>query len=157
MGLYIYLKVLHVIAATMFFGTGLGSAFYKLRADLSGKTEDIVFAQKNIVLADWLFTVPSGVVLPVTGLWMAELAGFPIASGWMFWGLILYGVAGACWLPAAVLQIRMRDEAIRAFAERRPLAGRYVTWSRIWLLLGIPAFAAAVITIFLMVAKAVPW
>lgn len=155
--LYQILKSIHVIGATMFFGAGMASAFYKFRADQSGKIEDIVFAQKNIVLADWLFTVPSGVIMPVTGIWMALLFNYSLTSGWVFWGILLYVIAGLCWLPAAWLQIRMRDVAITALNEQSALPPEYHRWARIWLILGFPAFLASVWAIYIMVTKQAPF
>ena len=155
--LYLLLKTLHVFAATLFFGTGLGSAFFKFRADQSGKIEDIVFAQKNIVLADWLFTVPSGVLLPLTGFWMVWLLNLPLTTPWILAGFVLYAFAGLCWLPAAWMQIKMRDAAILAQQDQTALPESYHRWTRWWLILGFPAFVAAVWTIYIMVSKRFPW
>lgn len=151
--LYLILKVLHIVGATLFFGAGMASAFFKFKADLDGEIAGIVFAQRNIVLADWLFTVPSGFIMPITGIWMADIAGYSLWSGWVGWGMLLYAVAGLTWLPAAFLQIKMRDEAIAARDEGRPLSEAYTRWKRIWFVLGIPAFVAAVVTIVMMVLK----
>ncbi len=106
------LKAVHILASMLFFGTGLGSVWYKVRADRSGDVNVVAWCQRNIVMADWLFTVPSAVVLPVTGLWMALHFNYPLTRGWILWGVIGYVVAGLFWLPAAVLQIRMRDRAV---------------------------------------------
>ncbi|MBV8703536.1 MAG: DUF2269 family protein, partial [Acetobacteraceae bacterium] len=45
---------------------------------------------RNVVLADWLFTTPAVVVQPVTGAWMARLAGIPFTTGWLALALGLY-------------------------------------------------------------------
>ncbi len=154
---YLLLKTIHILAATLFFGTGLGSAFFKFRADQSGNIEDIVFAQKNIVLADWLFTIPSGILLPLTGLWMVWYLGIPLTTPWIMAGLGLYALAGLCWVPAAMMQIWMREAALHAQATQTPLPPRYHTWALWWLLLGFPAFGASVWTIYIMVSKRFPW
>lgn len=153
MSLYLFLKTIHIIAATMFFGSGMASAFLKWHADRQGDLAQIVFAQRAIVRADWVFTVPSGVLLPATGFWMAWLVGFPMWSGWIAWGIGLYILAGICWLPAAWLQIRMRDVASHALATSSSLPAEYARWSRIWLILGFPAFIASALVIYVMVSK----
>ena len=147
------LKSVHIIAAMLFFGTGLGSVWYKLRADRSGEPAVIAWCQTNIVLADWLFTVPSAVVLPVTGVWMALLYRLPLTEGWVLWGIVGYVVAGLFWLPAALLQIRMRDLAREAAQTGEPLPARFHQHNRMWLALGFPSFAAATTTIYVMVFK----
>ncbi len=155
--LYLTLKTIHIIAATLFFGTGLGSAFFKIRADMEGDVRNIVFAQNNIVLADWLFTVPSGLLLPMTGIWMATITSTPLTQGWVGWGILLYSFAGICWVPAAVLQIKMHKAAIHAEQTKEKLPPAYYRWSRIWFLLGVPAFGASILAIYIMVAKHWPF
>lgn len=150
---YLLLKVIHVLSAMLFFGTGLGSAWYKLRADRSGQLETIAWAQREIVRADWIFTVPSAVVLPVSGLAMAWVAGMPLSTPWLLLGLIGYAIAGLCWLPAAFLQIRMRRMVDEALREGTALPPAFHRANRTWMLLGLPSFAAAMGSIWVMVMK----
>ncbi|MFZ5478606.1 MAG: DUF2269 family protein [Myxococcota bacterium] len=151
--LYAALKTAHVLAVTLFFGAGLASVLLKLHADRSGDPRAIAFAHRAVVLADWVFTIPSGILLPLTGYWMVAIAGYDWRSGWVGWGLVLYVVAGVSWLPAWGLQFRMRDAAERAARTGEPLPAEYHRWTRIWALLGIPAFVAAVGAVWVMVAK----
>ena len=139
------LKTIHILASMLFFGTGLGSVYYKMRADGSGDIKVIAWCQRGIVLADWLFTVPSAVVLPVTGLWMAVARDIPLTEGWVLYGVLGYTVAGLTWLPAAFLQIRMRDLAEAALESGEPLDPRFETYRRVWLALGVPSFTATMV------------
>jgi uncharacterized membrane protein len=107
------------------------------------------------VVADWLFTTPAVVLQAVTGVMLARLAGFPLTSGWVLHAIVLYVVAGACWLPVVWLQIRMRDLARAAAAEGRALDPLYWRYARTWFWLGVPAFAAIVAVFALMVLKPV--
>ena len=155
--IYAWLKAVHVIAATFFFGAGLALALTKWRADRTGDLRVMAFAMRHIVWADWLFTLPSGLVLPITGIWMASLVGLPWTSGWVGLGILLYAIAGLTWLPAAFLQLRMRAMVEAALRTGAPLDPVYARYSRTWALLGVPAFLAAVFTVFLMVMKRVPF
>ncbi len=150
---YLLLKVVHIIAMAFFLGAGAGSAVLKLRADKSGDLQSMKFAAGHIVWADWLFTIPSGIALPATGLGMAILAGIPITSGWLAGGIVLFIIAGLCWVPAAVLQIKMRQEINDAILANRDLSPSYQKWTRYWLALGFPSFTAAVLAIYVMVIK----
>jgi uncharacterized membrane protein len=116
----------------------------------------IAATNRHVVLADWIFTSPTIVIQPVTGLWMVHLAGIPLTSPWIVTSLALYALAGVCWLPVVWLQIRMRDLANQADATARPLPSAYWRLARAWFWLGVPAFAAMVAVVALMVAKHVP-
>ena len=108
---------------------------------------------RKVVLADWLFTTPTIIIQPLTGLYMMHLVGMPITSKWIMWSFALYFLAGACWLPVVWIQIQMRGLADAAVAAGHPLPPRYWKLLRVWVLLGIPAFFALVVVFYLMVAK----
>jgi uncharacterized membrane protein len=86
---------------------------------------------------------------------MAHLAGYPLASRWIMWSVILYVLAGACWLPVVWLQMRLRDIAAAAARDGTGLPPLYWTYFRTWAALGIPAFIAFVVIFWLMVSKPV--
>lgn len=150
---YLSIKTLHILSAILLFGTGLGSAFYKFATDRSKTLPAIAVTNRHVVLADWLFTTPAVIAQPITGLWMASLAGVPLDSLWIWLSTALYLLAGACWLPVVWLQIRMRDDAEAALAANRVLAAGYWRDARRWFWLGVPAFIAMVAVVFLMVHK----
>ena len=150
---YVVVKWLHILSSTFLFGTGIGSAWYMLFANVSKDVRAIAVVAKYVVIADWLFTATTAILQPATGFYMIHLAGYPIHSKWIMWSIALYVLAGACWLPVVWLQIRMRgfaQDAVKAGTELPPIYWRYL---RYWVLLGIPAFLALVVVFYLMVAK----
>lgn len=150
---YLWLKWLHIISATVLFGTGLGTAFYKWAVDRKKGVRVIAVVMDRVVLADWMFTTPSVVVQPVTGIWMAVIVGYPLTSGWIGWSLILYVIAGACWLPVVCLQIRMRAMARDAAAKNSDLPAQYWRYAKWWFWLGVPAFGSLLVVFYLMVFR----
>lgn len=150
---YILLKWIHVLSATVLFGTGIGSAFYMFMANRRKDVAGISFAVRHVVIADWLFTAPAAIVQLLTGIGLVHIAGYDYTEFWILWGLILYAFAGACWLPVVWLQIEMRDMARRAVETGDPLPRRYWTMDRWWIILGSLAFPAFVVIFFLMVSK----
>ncbi len=150
---YLILKYLHIISAILLFGTGLGSAFYKWMADRSGNIQHIAITNRNVVLADWLFTTPTVVFQPISGVWMATLVGYPLTTPWIMVSLILYVIAGACWLPVVYLQIKMKKMAELAMQNNTELPNKYWRYTKMWFVLGIPAFIAMVLVVMLMVFK----
>jgi len=150
---YVTLKWLHVMSSTFLFGTGVGSAFYLLFATLSRDVRAIAVVTRYVVLADWLFTATTAVIQPLTGYYLMRLAGFPMTSTWLWWSIILYAVAIACWLPVVWLQMRMRTLARQAMEGNLPLPMAYWRYFWSWVALGVPAFFAFVAVFYLMVAK----
>ena len=155
--IFLSIKTLHIVSAFLLFGTGLGSAFYKFMADRNvksgGNLEYLVMTNKNVVLADWLFTTPTVIIQPVTGIIMANMMNLPLTTPWIMLSLILYGIAGLCWLPVVVLQIRMREISKQALRDGTVLPEQYHRYARWWFWLGVPAFMAISLVILLMVFK----
>lgn len=150
-------KALHVLSATIFFGAGLMSAFWKFRGDQSGDPRVIDWAQKQVVLADWVFTVPSGVISPLTGAYLVSVYGLPWTTPWVLASLGGYLGAMVLWLPAAWIQIELRKMTKVALESGGALPERFHRLNRVWLLLGVPAFGVSVFIIFAMVAKPSLW
>ena len=152
---YVLVKWLHVLSSTILFGTGLGSAYYMFFTSLTGDARAVARVVGLVVIADWVFTLTTIVLQPVTGLLLAHLAQIPLTSRWILWSTVLYFVAGACWIPVVMIQIRMHRLARAAAADDAPLPAAYRRLFRWWTALGVPAFVALVIVFYLMVAKPV--
>lgn len=150
---FLWVKVVHILSATILFGTGLGTAFHMFATHLSGNPEAIAVAARNTVRADWLFTTPAVIVQPVSGLALAHLAGYPLDSGWLVLTYGLYLLAGACWIPVVLIQMRAARLAAAAVAAGTPLPARYFRLMRVWFLLGWPAFLALILVFGLMVFR----
>jgi len=150
---YLIIKWIHIISATLLFGTGLGSAFYKLLTDRSKNTQAIAITNKIVVLADWLFTTPTIIIQPVTGYILMTKSGYDFTQSWLLLSLILYIIAGFCWLPVVFLQIKMRNLSLTASKDNSSLPAKYWHYTRIWFYFGIPAFISMVVIFYLMTNK----
>lgn len=150
---YLIIKWLHIVSSTLLFGTGIGSAFYLLFTSLSRDVRAIAVVSRHVVRADWLFTATTVVFQPLSGFYLAHLAGYPLSSRWIVWSVVLYLIAGACWLPVVWLQMRMRDMAQASARDGVALPALYWRYLRIWTALGVPAFFALIVVFYLMTAK----
>jgi uncharacterized membrane protein len=150
---YLLVKWLHILSSTLLFGTGLGSAFYMFFTSRTRNPQAIAIVVRQVVIADWVFTTPTIILQPLTGFYLMHLMGVPLTTPWIGWSVALYLLAGAAWLPVVWMQIRMRDMAVIADRAGTPLPPRYWKFLRIWVALGIVAFAALVAVFYLMVAK----
>lgn len=147
------LRWLHVIGATVLFGTGAGIAFFMLAAHRTRDPVLVAHVSGTVVIADGLFTATAAILQPLTGYALARLVGWRLTEGWVLLSLGLYGFIGLFWLPVVWLQIRMRDLARAAAAAGEPLPPAYDRLFRIWFICGWPAFAAMLAILWLMTAK----
>lgn len=150
---YFLLKLLHIVSATVLFGTGLGTAFFMWMAHRRGDVVGIAITARHVVLADWWFTTPAVVIQFVTGVILVERLSLPWTQGWLQLALALFVFVGLCWLPVVWIQWRVRDLAQAAAATGQPLPARYHRLMRWWFALGWPAFAAVLAIFWLMVRK----
>lgn len=154
MNLYLIVKTLHILSSVLMVGTGFGTAFYLFFVNRTGSVPAIAAVSKLVVRADAWFTTPAVLFQPASGLWLAHAAGWPWQSPWIVATIVLYGIAGLCWLPVLKLQIdmaRLAGEAAAAGAASLP--ARYWRAAKTWEWLGYPAFLAMLAVYFLMVVK----
>lgn len=154
MNTFLLVKTLHILSSVLMVGTGFGTAFYLFWANRSGSVAAQAVVSKWVIKADWWFTTPAVVFQPLSGLWLAHYLGVPWSATWIWLTVLLYAVAGVCWLPVVYLQLKMAklaDEAWQTGANAvPPVYHRYARW---WEYLGYPAFCAMVVVYFLMVMK----
>ncbi len=150
---YDVIKTLHVLSATLIFGTGLGTAFYMWRGHLAGDLRALAVIARNVVLADAIFTAPAIAFQLASGAWLIWSGGYDPLEPWLLWAYGLFLLAGACWLPVVWLQIKVRDLVATAAADGTALPARYHRFMGHWFRLGWPAFLAVVVIFYLMVAK----
>jgi len=149
-------KTAHIISASVLFGTGLGIAFncyVGYRWALAKKDIGALRATLRLtVIGDACFTAPAVAFQVLSGLALMHLLGWPWLSPWSLAVFVLFGLAGACWLPVVYIQVRLSREADRA-ESTNALPGWFHRWIGVWLVLGIPAFSAVLILYYFMVVK----
>ncbi len=153
MDLILALKYLHVIGATILLGTGLGIAFFMLRAHRSGDVGIIAHVSGSVVVADLVFTATAVVVQPVTGFLLAKMIGYDFSERWILLSLGLYLIIGLFWLPVVFIQMRIGALAREALLSGQALPQAYYRLFRIWFAFGWPAFGAVLAIIWLMIAR----
>ncbi len=147
------LRWLHVIGASVLLGTGAGIAFFMMMAQRGGDVRLIAGTARIVVVADMVFTATAAIAQPLTGWLLAREAGWDLTEGWILASLALYALTGACWLPVVRIQIVLRDLAADAARNATALPARYHRLYRLWFALGIPAFAAVLAILWLMIAR----
>ncbi|MFL0803352.1 MAG: DUF2269 domain-containing protein [Agarilytica sp.] len=153
MNTYFTVKTLHILSATILFGTGIGIAFFMLRSYFSNDLKEKFYASKNTVLADYIFTFPAAILQPLTGAWLVWISGIDWMSLWLVATYVIYLIAGLCWVPVVWIQIQLKSMVHVSLDKNIELPERYYRLFRLWFLLGWPAFIGLVIVFFLMVKK----
>lgn len=153
---YLAIKWLHLIGASVLFGTGLGIAFFAWFAYRHAmRTGNLALLQGVLqltVVADTVFTATAAVLQPVTGLALWFMAGGGWRSSWLAWVMGVYVFVGLCWLPVVALQIRLRNAALAA-GSIGTLDPRFHDWFRLWFVLGWPAFLGVMVLFALMLGR----
>ncbi|MBL1437606.1 MAG: DUF2269 domain-containing protein [Rhodobacteraceae bacterium] len=146
-------KWLHIIGSTVLFGTGAGTAFQMVMAMQTGDPKVVAAVARNVVIADWVFTTPAGIIQPISGIALVYLAGYSLAEPWLLLVYALYIIAFIAWVPVVWLQHRIRDLATASAATGQPLCKKCLRYYRLWFALGWPAFIALMGIFWLMVTK----
>lgn len=146
-------KWIHIVSSTLLFGTGIGTAFHFLLAAKTRSAVIVFAAARQTVLADWLFTFPTIILQPASGLYLAHIMGFGTSPAWIQWSLVLWLLSLVCWIIVAVLQVRMREISRLCSENNQPLDPAFWRLFRWWATLGVPAFFSFLAIFYLMVVK----
>ena len=133
MNLYLTVKTLHILSSVLLVGTGFGTAFYLFFANRTGSIPAIAAVSKLVVRADLWFTTPAVVFQPLSGLWLAHAAGWQWTTPWVTLSIMLYLLAGVCWLPVVWLQYETAKMAAATHAAgETALPARYWHFAQWW-------------------------
>lgn len=122
MTLYLLLKTLHTLLAAVLFGAALAGVCLAWRASHSREPQVVEVLFSNLIRLEVWLIAPAALLLPLGGLVLAKVAGWPLDQRWLLWSVGLYVLAGLCWLPLLWLQVRIRNQARRAFHDGALLA-----------------------------------
>ncbi|MDQ0919666.1 putative membrane protein [Paenibacillus sp. V4I5] len=149
------LLFLHVLGAVLFLGNIVTAAFWKVRAHY-GKQDlmTIHLTVKNIMLADYVFTVPGILLLLIPGHMMAFQLGYSLGEwNWVTASLVLFSLSGVLWLaillPLQRRMIRYSEESLRLGEQ----TAAYRQVSRKWDIYGTIGTILPLISLILMIWK----
>ena len=134
-------------------GTGIGIAFFMLRSYFTNDVHEKLYAARNTVLADYLFTLHSVIIQPLTGVWLVWQGGYDWLDLWLVVTYVIYVIAGLCWLTVVWIQLQLKQMLLYSAENKTDLPERYNKLFKIWFILGCPAFIGLVVVFFLMVMK----
>jgi uncharacterized membrane protein len=138
------------LGAIVLIGTGLGIAFFMVITFRNQDPALVIHVAGIVVLADYVFTATAAIAQPITGILLARETGWALTSDWILASAALYVFVGCFWVPVLLIQKRILTiaKAARDAGEHFPYAVDDLY--RIWFLLGVAAFGAMLVILWLM-------
>jgi len=145
---YQFLKIIHILSATLMIGTGLGSAFYLYFSFKKNSFTTIKEVLKLVNLADLIFTTPSVIIQLITGLILSDILNYTY-SIWFYLVLsVSFGVL-VLWLYAVYIQYQL----MYSLENASQLPFSFFKRMKIWYYLGIVSFVFSIFLYYLMIYK----
>ncbi|GAB5390354.1 MAG: hypothetical protein Alpg2KO_33220 [Alphaproteobacteria bacterium] len=146
------LKTLHLLGVILFLGNISVTAWWKVMADKTRSAAVVAFAQRQVVLTDFVFTAGGAAMLAASGTAMLSRLGWQLLQQpWMMWSVGLFALSAVLWL-AVLIPIQCKQSVMaRAFEDTVPDA--YWRLSRIWAAVGTIAILLPVSILVLMIFK----
>lgn len=150
---YLVLKLVHILSVVLFLGNITTGLFWHARAQKTGDPKIIAHTMAAIIASDRLMTIPSVVLIVITGVAAALMGGYPIFStDWIFWTLVLFIVSGVLFMAFVVpLQRQMLVYSLSGAFDPPVYSAIALRW-KLWGLLALLTPLAGVV---LMVLKPV--
>jgi uncharacterized membrane protein len=127
----------HVLGVVLFLGNIVTAAFWKIRAEASGDMATVSTVVRNVMIADYIFTVPGVTLILVTGHMMAAKNGQSVFE--LSWLGIAYGlfiITGLLWacvlLPLQILMIKQSSISLK----EGQFTQQYKSASKVWNIVG---------------------
>lgn len=152
--MYKVFKSLHIIGVVLLLGNVIVTGLWKTLADRTRSAPTMAYAQRLVILTDWIFTGGGIVLILIGGYAMARSAHLSLLHArWLVWGQALFGLSALIWmfvlLPVQAAQSRLTQR----FATDGDIPPVYWHLSRRWLLWGIVATVPLAMIVWIMVFK----
>lgn len=153
---YLWLKSLHLLGVILFLGNIIITGWWKTMADRTRNPVIIAFAQHQVTMTDWIFTVGGVLLVLAGGMGNVYLHGMGFLHiYWLAWGSWLFIASGIIWvvilLPLQIAQERMAKQ----FANGGEIPERYWKMARWWGVFGTLATLLPMVNLYWMVFKPV--
>lgn len=148
------LVFIHILGAILFLGNIISAALWKTLAEVRGNLPEIYSAARNVMLADWVFTLPGIVMLLASGHIMMTRMGLSLMH--LSWLSLAYGmfiISGLLWLIVLIPKQRAMIRYAKDALSTGRLSADYHQASRIWNMFGVISVILPLVILYLMVVK----
>lgn len=153
---YLWLKSLHLLGVVIFLGNIIVTGWWKTMADRTRNPVIIAFAQRQVTLTDWFFTVGGVMLVLAGGMGNVLLHHIDFLHiYWLEWGVWLFVASGVIWATILIPVQIAQDRMARKFADGGEIPARYWQLSRVWIVFGVLATLLPMVNLYWMVFKPV--
>ena len=154
MNTYLLLKSLHIFGVVIFLGNIIVTGWWKVMANRTQNPLIIAFAQHQVTLTDYIFTLGGVLIILATGFGNVIIHKIDYTSiQWLIWGNYFFIASGIIWvfilLPVQIKQAKM----VRQFSENQAIPELYWKLERIWIIFGLLATILPLVNLYWMVFK----
>jgi uncharacterized membrane protein len=136
-------------------GNVIVTGLWKALADRTRVAATVAYAQRLVILTDWIFTGGGIALIVIGGYAMAGIAHLSLLhTRWLIWGQALFGLSALIWLFVLLPVQAAQSRLAQRFAADGQIPAAYWELSRRWLRWGVIATVPLVIILCLMVLKA---
>lgn len=153
---YNLLKSIHIIGVIILLGNIIITAWWKEAANRMRDAKIIAFAQRQVTITDYIFTLPGAILIITTGDYISYVfMSNSWETSWIVWGRIFFIAAGIIWLfiliPIQIKQAKLAKE----FAVSGIIPDEYWRLTLYWRIAGAIAVILPLINVYWMVFKPV--
>jgi uncharacterized membrane protein len=151
---YLLLKSLHILGVVVFLGNIITTAWWKLMAGRDGDPRVVAFAQRQVVLNDFVFTATGVALVLATGIGITALYRIDyLETRWFAWGYWLFIASAAIWFAVLVPVQRKQAAMARLFAAGGTIPESYWRLERVWVAAGTVAILLPLANTYWMIFK----
>lgn len=159
MDTYSLFKTIHLLGVVLFLGNIIVTAWWKMMADRHGDPAVIAFAQRQVTLTDYVFTLGGIIILIIGANAMYSITNTSNVHWlfsdvyWISWGGWLFMISGTIWaiflIPIQIKQARLAKQ----FEKGGDIPDQYWRLGRQWIFWGLLATILPLINLYWMVFK----
>jgi len=116
---YLLLKSVHIFGVILLLGNIIVTAWWKFMADKTRHPSVIAFAQRQVILTDFVFTAPGALMAILAGDYMAYTSMTNTWNiQWLTWGRSLFIASGVIWITVLIPTQIKQSRLARSFTTR---------------------------------------
>jgi uncharacterized membrane protein len=145
------IKLVHMIAMAVMFGTWICIAVFMLFAYRSGNASVAAVTALFAVRAELMLMIPAIALQPLAGYPLAVAIGERFDEYWLEVSVIIYAAVVAAWLANLIIELRIRKVTQDAAMNSKPLPDSYRRMFFAWSAFTVAGLAGLIAIMALMI------